>query len=996
MVTQPLTLPAGAQTYSASMLGGLQWRLIGPFRGGRALAVTGVPGQPEKFYFGAVGGGVWESDNAGRTWFPIFDSVHVASIGAIAVAPSNTNIIYVGTGEADMRSDIQHGDGMYRSDDGGKTWTHIGLSDTRQIGKILVDPKDPNVLYVAALGHQYGPNAERGVFKSTDGGRTWSKVLYENQNTGAIDLAMDPNDSGTIFASLWQTRRPPWNVYPPSNGPSSGLFKTTNGGQSWTQIRGHGFPSTAGHIGIAVSPADRNRVYALVDTNDLKDGGIYRSEDGGATWTLADNENRIWKRGWYFGGITADPKNANELYVMNTSTYRSTDGGRSFTAIKGAPGGDDYHTLWIYPDDPNRMILGSDQGVVVSIDGAQTWSSWYNQPTGQFYHAVTDSRFPYWVYGAQQDSGAMAVPSRSLHAGISFRDWKPIDVGGESGTNVADPLHPGRLYDNSGTYENVDTGWEMSVDPTLQYPNSVWRNTWTLPIALSPQNPRVIYISHQKIFRSGNGGQSWSIMSPDLTRKTTTVPHNLDAATIADSTGLPQRGVVYWIAPSPVRAHLIWAGTDDGLIWRTPDEGAHWINVTPPALTPWSKVGIIDASHFNANTAYAAIDRHRLDDDRPYIYKTHDGGTHWSLITSGIPSNESVNVVREDPRRPGLLYAGTERAVYVSFDDGARWQSLQLNLPTASMRDIVFRGSDIILATHGRAFWILDDAAPLRQLSARIASAGAHLFKPSAAYLWQAGSDQGTPLPPDEPAGANPQAGAVIYYAIGRATTPVHLQIVDSSGHTVRQWSSTDAPIVVNPKTLDIPAFWVKPIYPPSSDPGLHRFVWDLHYGAAGRRRRGGGLLAPPGRYTVKLAVNRQTFSQPLMLARNPIYAASAADLRAEFQLGRAIAALSAQVTGAQKDANALMSSRGARMSAVQRAQLQALIGKEPLSTPDDSVGKPAQDFGSLRYIGAALQNLQGTVESANARPTAEYYATFRTLRAEAASAMRKLHALGG
>ena len=976
-------VPARAQTVNPSLFSQLQWRNIGPLRGGRAITVAGIPGT-DTYYFGAVGGGIWKTNNAGRTWYPIFDKESVASIGAIAVAPSDPNVIYAGSGEADMRSDIQHGDGVYKSNDGGKTWSHIGLEDTRQIGRIAIDPKDANVVYVAALGHQYGPNAQRGVFKSIDGGKTWSKVLYRDENTGAIDIAIDPADPNVIYASLWQTRRPPWNVYPPSNGPGSGLYKTTDGGKTWTHITGHDFPGgVLGHIGIAVSPANHNRIYAIVDTNDDKTGGVYRSDDGGATWTHTDGEGRIWKRGWYFGQITADPKNADEVYVMNTSTYRSSDGGKTFDAIKGAPGGDDYHAAWVDPNDSNHIILGSDQGVVISVDSAKTWSSWYNQSTAQIYHVVTDNRFPYWVYGAQQDSGAVAVPSRSVHSNISMRDWKPIDAGGESGTIAADPLRPGVAYGSApGTEENVDTNWEFTIDPTMKYPDTVWRNTWTLPIVTSPHNPRVLYMSHQRIFRSGDGGNSWQIISPDLTRNANSVPSTLDSSTVADSTGLSRRGVVYWIAPSPVRAHVIWAGTDDGLIWLTRDEGAHWENVTPRAVTPWSKVGIIDASHFSSDTAYAAIDRHRLDDNRPYIYKTHDGGKHWSAIVNGIPADESVNVVREDPKRAGLLYAGTERHVYVSFNDGASWQPLQQNLPVASMRDIVFNGDDVILATHGRGIWILDDAKALREVSTSIERGRAHLFAPGVAYRTIPGNDQGTPIPPEEAQLPNPPNGAIIDYYVGSAQGTLSIAILDASGHLVRQWASTDQPVSVNPKTVDIPAYWLRTEFPPSNAAGAHRFVWDLHYsGTGGRRRRGGGgPLAPPGRYTVRMTIAGTTYSQPLTLRRDPTYHATDADLRAQFALAQAIETETASVKAELKRATALVKTHPA---------LRSVVGEAPASTPDDSVGKPAQDFSSLRYIADALQNLEGAVESADARPTSDMYATFTILKAKAARAIQ-------
>jgi photosystem II stability/assembly factor-like uncharacterized protein len=587
---------AAGQLVDSSFFNGLHWRLAGPFRGGRAVAVTGVANNPEAFYFGSVGGGVWFSGNAGRTWKPIFDKEPVASIGAVAVSESNPNVIYVGSGEADMRSDIQQGNGMYKSVDAGKTWKHIGLTDSRQIGKVVIDPKNPDVVYVAALGHQYGPNEERGVFKTVDGGNTWSKVLYRNADTGAVDLAMDPDDSSALFASVWQTRRPPWSIYPPSNGPGSGLYKSVDAGASWVRIYGHGFPSKVGRIGLSVSPANHERVFACVDGIDAKDGGVYRSDDGGSTWTHVGTDPRIWGRGWYFMGITADPKNEDVVYVNNTSSYRSVDGGKTWVAFKGAPGGDDNHTLWINPNDNSHMIMGTDQGVIVSVDGGKSWSSWYNQPIGQFYHIVTDNRFPYWIYGSQQDSGAMAIPSRTIHTGISALYQRPIDVGGESGSIAADPLHPGLMYSSTGTKEDFETGWEQNIDPTFLKNDTNWRSEWTQPIVNSGANPKVFYTSHQKVFRTDNGGASWQVISPDLTRKAIPPLANLDPTTAADKGNSPQQGVVYWLGPSPIKATLLWAGTDDGLIWVTQDDGKHWRNVTPLAMTPWSKVGISGAS----------------------------------------------------------------------------------------------------------------------------------------------------------------------------------------------------------------------------------------------------------------------------------------------------------------------------------------------------------------------------------------------------------------
>lgn len=949
-----------------SPLGDLHWRLAGPFRGGRALAVAGIPDQPERFFFGSVGGGVWETENAGRTWRPIFDNVPVASVGSISVAPSNPDVIYVGTGEADMRSDIQQGSGIYKSIDGGKTWSFIGLKDSRQIGKIIVDPKDPDTVYAAALGHQYGPNTERGVFKSTDGGKTWVKSLYLNQDTGAINLAMDPNDPNTIYASMLQTRRPPWNVYPPSNGPSSGLYKTTDAGATWKQVSGHGFPSHTGRIGVAISKANSARIYAIVDHSNPKSGGVYRSDDGGENWQHTDVEPRIWGRGWYFSEIEADPANPDSVYVMNTSTYKSNDCGKSFKPIKGAPGGDDYHTMWISPNDPNRMILGSDQGVVVSVDGAKSWSSWYNQPTGQFYHVDTDNRFPYWIYGSQQDSGAMAVPSRTIHTGISAMDTRPIDVGGESGTIAPDPLHPGLLIGNNGVREQLETAWEQGIDPTFQNPQEEWRSTWTLPIVVSPQNPKVFYTSHQRVFRTNDGGITWKLISPDLTRTKNFVPPNLDATTAADGDGKPRRGVVYWLSPSPVKAGMLWAGTDDGLIWKTPDEGKHWINETPKQLGPWSKVGIIEASHVDSMTAYAAVDRHRLDDNHPYIYRTSDGGKSWKLIVNGLPNNVWINVVKEDPKRAGLLYAGSDRGVFTSLDNGVHWQSLQLNLPAASVRDIVFGGDDVVVGTHGRAIWILDDVSTLRQLKKPITTPVATLFRPSPAVIFQRSGtfgfgmfDEGTPFPPEEPQGSNPAWGAVFDYVVPSGAKSVEFKILNRKGEDIRDLSSKSPAEHFNLDQLDIPAYWVHPAQPPAATPGAHRYLWDF--------RTKTGLLVPPGEYTLVMRIGDQTLSQPWIVKRDPRLPVTDNDLRAQYGFAVAIRDELQVIQAAIERSNRIMAKlpKGSH----RRKQIESVLGMET-NAP-----------GSLHNIQTQIGGLFGTVNSAPAAPIPQHVERFRRLR---------------
>ena len=861
-----------------SLFEGLRWRNVGPFRAGRVNAVSGVPGQLSTYYFGSVGGGVWKTMNSGRTWKPIFDSQGVASIGAIGVAPSNGEIVYVGTGEADMRDSISFGNGIYKTLDGGKSWKHLGLEGTRQIGRIIVDPKNPNVVFVAALGHVYGPHPDRGVYRSRDGGTTWQKVLFRNNDVGAIDLAFDPTNSQTIYAAMWNVRRPPWFIYTPANGPGGGIFKSTDGGSTWLPLTS-GLPVEGlGRIGLAVAPLNRNRVYAIVDA---KEGGLFSSNDAGATWTKISADARIWGRGWYFNKVTTDPKDPDTVYVQNTSIYKSTNGGKNWTAIKGAPGGDDYHQLWINPDDSKRMIAASDQGTIVTEDGAETWSSWYNQSTAQIYHVAPDFRFPYWITGAQQDSGAIGVPSRSNHGEISNRDWAGLCAGGEAGYTAPDPLHPEFLFGGTVTRCNVETGASQNVSP--EKAGGPFRHAWTQPLVFSKADPRALYYANQYLYKTTNGGESWTQISPDLTREDPGVPANLNEAAAADAPPDKRRGVIYTIAPSPLRAPMLWIGTDDGLFHLTNDDGKTWQNVTPAEVTSWSKVVMIEASHFDVNEAYAAVERHQLEDYEPYIYRTKDSGKTWQKITRGLPSGVYLQTVKEDPQRKGLLFAGTELGVFVSFDDGDNWQPLQLNLPPASARDLAAHGDDLIVATHGRGFWVIDNITPLRQVKGAIANDKAFLFKPAVAINIIQSGDNGTPIPRDEALAENPPAGAVIDYYLGAASNgPVVLEILDPAGDLVRRYSSADKPAPVDPDTLNIPAFWRPTPEPLSAAKGMHRWVWDLRPTPPPRTARqgapgggGGEGFGPrptvlPGNYTVRLIVDGETLTQRLVVKMDP------------------------------------------------------------------------------------------------------------------------------
>jgi photosystem II stability/assembly factor-like uncharacterized protein len=985
-----------AQQYSPRLYQDLAWRMIGPFRGGRTRAVAGVPSQPNVLYMGAVNGGVWRSNDYGRTWAPIFDGQPTQSIGAIAVPRSEPNTVYVASGEGLQRPDLSIGNGIYKSTDGGKTWAHLGLSDGEQIPALAIDPSDTNRIFAAVLGHPYGPNTERGIFRSTDGGTTWQKVLYKDENTGGSDVEIDPANPTVVYASLWQSCLGPWEDKNQLQGTNGGLFKSMDGGNTWRKLT-KGLPANLTQIDVAIAPSRTNRLYATVATTEPtaygtdKGLGFYRSDDAGESWyRVTDDPRPAMKIG---GGDLAvpkvDPKNPDVVYSASIVTMRSNDGGKVWESLRGAPGGDDYQNLWINPDHPNIILLVSDQGALVSVNSGQSWRSWYNQPTAQLYHAITTNEFPYKVCGGQQESGSVCISSRGNDGGITFRDWHPVGAI-EYGYVAPDPLDPdivfgagrsevSRFHWSTGQVENVtpipigfaatDRGEPAQAKQLPKEEAERYRTDRTEPIVFSPADPHALYYATNVLFETNDLGQSWRQVSPDLTRKEPGVPASVGDQAKLNPDVAKQRGVIYAVSPSFHNPKIIWAGTDDGLVWITRDGGVNWTNITPPSLTPWSKISQISASHFDDQSAYVAVNRFRIDDLRPHIFRTHDGGKSWQEISGGLPEHSPVNTVREDPVRKGLLFAGTELSVWVSFDDGVHWQSLQLNLPHTSMRDLWIHDNDLIVATHGRSFWILDDIGSLRQISSEIAASGVHLFTPSPAIRVRRDTNTDTPLPADEPMGENPPDGGVIdYYLSKPGSGPVALEIRDAQGKLVRRYSSDDKPEQTQAELAKqlIPLYWLKPEQVLSAESGMHRWIWDLRYAppastlheypisAVPRRtpRYPPGPLVLPGTYTVRLMANGQTRTAVMTLKMDPRIKTTSIGLRAQFDLAMQLA------TDVSRSSQTVSQARSVQ------EQLTNL-SKIPGSSSADSAKKLAQSITAI-LEGAEKETDATTLKTAN------------------------------
>jgi photosystem II stability/assembly factor-like uncharacterized protein len=988
-------LSAKAQTLTKDSLAGMKWRLIGPFRGGRAEAVAGVAGNPNVFYFGAVAGGVWKTTDAGISWLPIFDHQSVASIGAIAVDPRDSNVIYVGTGEPCLRGDISYGDGMYKSVDGGKTWTHIGLEDTRHIAKILIDPHDSNIVFVAAIGHAYGPNEQRGVFRSTDGGKTWQKVLYKDDKTGAVDLTFAADNSHTLYAALYQEKRTPWSFE--GGGPGSGIYKSIDGGTTWKHLEGNGLPSgVLGRIGIAVG-ANGERVYALIEAEKR---GLYRSDDGGENWQFVNGNHNFTQRAWYFTHIFADPKQTDTLYILNTGMSRSTDGGQTFGDIN-APHGD-RHDLWIDPTNTDRMIESDDGGATISEDGGKSWSSENTEPTAEFYHVATDNRFNYYVYGAQQDNSTVAIASRTDSGVIDETNWYDVG-GGESGFVIPDPKNPDVVY--AGSYSGLITrydktnGQEQDISPWPLNPmghgavDTKYRFQWTAPIEMSPFDSHTIYFGAQVLFKSTDQGQTWTVISPDLTRNDKSKQGSSGGPLEQDNTSVEYYDTIFAVAESPAARGLIWAGSDDGLVHLTRDGGQSWSDVTPKDIPAWSRIDLIDPSPHDPGTAYLAADRCRWDDFHPYLYKTTDFGQTWTKIVGGLPDNVFTHAIREDKVRKGLLFAGTETGVWVSFDDGGQWQALQLNLPTVPVHDLTIHGNDLIAATHGRSFWVLDDIAPLREMTSGQGSEDVYLFKPATAYRFRG---IGFRLPGGVAAGENPPSGAIIDYTL--KTEPkgaITLAILDSKGKVIRKYSSKseggEGPSAgagfFGGGRASLPA-----------KAGLNRFEWDLRYEAPtrvpGAVSWGGfetGPLAVPGDYQVKLTVAGHSYTAPVHVEEDPRIQISAQDLQKQLDFSLQIndrITLAHEAVNEIRDIHAQLEALQKRLVGNDKAKNAADEAKaldKKFMAVEDAIIQPKSESGEdpLNYpvmIGDQMLALTSTVDSADAAPTQSAHDVFDVL----------------
>ena len=892
---KPPQQPSGLPSVDAFKA--LKYRSIGPAQGGRVSRVAGVPGDPSTYYAATASGGVWKSVDGGLTWKPVFDDQPTSSIGSITVSPSHPNIVYVGSGEANIRGNVSAGNGIYRSVDGGRTWTHVWVQEG-QIGTIAVDPSNPDIAFAAVLGRAFGPNPERGVYRTRDGGRTWQRVLAKDADTGASDVALDPSNPNIVFAGLWQARRRPWELV--SGGPGSSLHVSRDGGETWKALSGDGLPEGPwGKVGVSVAPSDGRRVYALIEA---KDGGLFRSDDGGEHWTRASGDRKVRQRAWYYSTITIDPVNPDRAWFPQVGMVRTIDGGRTLKYVSGFRHGD-HHDLWIDPRNPKRMIDGNDGGVELSNDGGETWAP-VMLPLGQFYHVSADSRVPFRVAGAMQDLGTAQGPSDSLGTGgILAGDWYDVG-GGEAGHVVSKPDEPEIVY--AGEYLGYISRYDHRTRQARNvsvYPENgsghgaedlKYRFQWTAPIATSPHDPAVVYHGGNVLFRSTDGGQSWKAISGDLTRNDRSKQQWSGGPITGDNTGVEYFCTIFAVAESPVQRGVIWTGSDDGLVHVTRDGGATWTDVTKtmPQMPEWGTVSLIEPSPFDAATAYVVVDAHRLDDSHPYLYRTADFGRSWTRLDAGLPANVYLHAVREDPARRGLLYVGTERGVAFSTDGGTTWSSLQLNLPTVPVHDLVVKGQSLVLGTHGRSIWILDDLVPVRAYRPGAAAAGPALLPAPDAIRWRYAR-----TPRQKTAGENPARGASIYYALdGKPKGELKIEILDASGRLVRTLSSVP-PVDEGDDEDDEEEASAKKKKALSTDPGIQRAVWDLAWQGATKIPRAKidagdperGPLALPGTYTVRLSVDGRTVTTTVKVLPDPRVPVSAADLEAQLAFANGI-----------------------------------------------------------------------------------------------------------